>query len=267
MLDTCAKYKVLGSIMHTQHRGHATELASDASQKGIDYVVAVGGDGTINEVAKGLLNTSTTMGIIPRGSGNGLARHLGIDHTGEAAISQLFSSKAKKIDTLLVNNALSLNVSGIGFDGHVANLFGDRKLRGLLGYVLITLKEYFKFPEFEIEGTVENKTFKHHAFIIALANSSQYGNDIRIAPGASVSDGLVDISIIKKVPLTNVRFLISFLRGSLKSSPSCEMFTTSAITLKSVIPLPYHIDGEPCGLTDTFEIRVLPNSLSVLIPE
>src|SRR5688572_12209716 len=158
ILDTCEKNDSKCSIEYTQRRGHAITLANEAAKNGFDYVVAVGGDGTINEVGRGLLNSDTPMGILPRGSGNGLARHLGISLVISEAIDNLFHHKVMKIDTLSINDKLSLNVSGIGFDGHVANLFANKKIRGLVGYVRISVKEYFRFQEFEAEVSVDNKS-------------------------------------------------------------------------------------------------------------
>jgi YegS/Rv2252/BmrU family lipid kinase len=264
--EVCKKYNIQYAIEYTQHRGHAIILAKDASTAGHDYVVAVGGDGTINEVAQGLVDTNTTMGILPRGSGNGLARHLGIPSLLTDAIDSLFDKKIIRMDTLIVNNRLSLNVSGIGFDGHVANLFANRKIRGLFGYVRLVLAELFRFNEFKAEITVDGTCRSERAFIIALANSSQYGNNIRIAPYASVTDGKFDLTVMKKISMTDVGFIYAFLRGNLKKSALCDMSIAGAATITTAQPVAYHIDGEPCGLADRFTIELKPTSLSVLVP-
>ena len=265
--DTCEKNETKCSIAYTQRRGHAISLANEASKNGFDYVVAVGGDGTINEVARGLLNSDTPMGILPRGSGNGLARHLGISVILTDAIDNLFQHKVMKIDTLSINDKLSLNVSGIGFDGHVANLFANKKIRGLLGYVRITVKEYFRFPEFEAEVSVDNKTVMRKSFIIAVANSSQYGNNIKIAPLASVRDGMLHLTIMKKIPLYRLDHIFTFLNGSLTNSEMFEIQEGKEVRIKTSQAVPYHIDGEPCGLSNSFNIQLRPASLSVLVPE
>jgi YegS/Rv2252/BmrU family lipid kinase len=266
ILDTCLRNNAEGSIEYTQSRGHAILLARGASQNGFDYAIAVGGDGTINEVAQGLLDSETPMGILPRGSGNGLARHLGISVNLTEAIDNLFSSRVIRMDTMLINDKLSLNVSGIGFDGHIANLFANNKIRGLFGYLRLTLKEFFNFQEFEADVTIDGKPSSQKAFIIAIANSSQYGNNIKIAPLASVCDGLLDISIMKKVPLHNLGFIYSFLSGNLKKSGRCEMLAAKEVRIRTLKPVAYHIDGEPCGLHDTFFIQLKPASLAVLVP-
>jgi len=267
ILDTCKKNDTKCSIEYTQRRGHAISLASEASKNGFDYVVAVGGDGTINEVARGLLNSDTPMGILPRGSGNGLARHLGISVTLTDAIDNLFRHKVMKIDTLSINDKLSLNVSGIGFDGHVANLFANKKIRGLVGYARISIKEYFRFPEFEAEVSVDNKTVVRKSFIIAVANSSQYGNNIKIAPLASVRDGILHLTVMKKIPLYRLDHIFTFLKGSLTNSEMFEILEGKEVSIKTSKAVPYHIDGEPCGLNNSFSIQLRPGSLSVLVPD
>lgn len=266
MRETCQKNNVRCTIEYTQRRGHAISLATEAAKGGADYVVAVGGDGTINEVARGLLNSQTPMGILPRGSGNGLARHLGIPVSPNEAIDHLFDHTVIRMDTMLVNDKLSLNVSGIGFDGHVANLFAGRKIRGLIGYIGLSVREYLRFREFEAEVSVDGKTSTKKAFIIAIANSSQYGNNIKIAPSASVRDGLLHLSIMKKVPLYRLDFILSFLWGTIDDSDLSEIATGKNVIIKTSQPVPYHIDGEPSGENDSFVIQLKPSSLSVLVP-
>ena len=159
------------------------------------------------------------MGIVPRGSGNGLARHLGIPLKITDAVDQIFDSRILPMDVFKVNGKLSLNVSGIGFDGHITNLFGVKSTRGLIGYVMLTVQEFLKFKEFETEIFVHGNLIKRDAFIVAIANSSQYGNNARIAPSASVCDGLLHINIVKKIPLFRLDFLYSFFSGQLDSLP------------------------------------------------
>jgi diacylglycerol kinase (ATP) len=267
IFDVCKKNNIECVIEETQYRGHAIELTRNAVAAGSDFVIAVGGDGTINEVAQGLVGTTSIMGILPRGSGNGLSRHLGIPTQLPDAIDSLFRNTVVQMDTLLMNGRLSLNVSGIGFDGHIANLFAKEKLRGLIGYTRLTFAEMLKFKEFDIELTIDAKTLTTSAFIVAFANSSQYGNNIRIAPYASVTDGMLDATLIKKGSMANLAFLHSFLKGKLKKSQLCEMFQTKEATVKTSVDIAYHIDGEPCGLANQFTIALQPASLHVLVPD
>lgn len=259
-------YGAAFDVHYTQSQGHATDLATDASRQGIDIVVAVGGDGTINEVAKGLLNTSTVMGIVPRGSGNGLARHLGIPLNTSQAVAALFTSHDLFMDVFTVNGKLSLNVSGIGFDGHVTNLFGVKSGRGLLGYVSVTAQEFTRFREFTAEVKIGDDTSTRQAFIIAIANSSQYGNNAYIAPAASVCDGLLNINFLKKIPLYRMDFLYDFFAGRVGRSPYSDIIETPALSLTTNTPVPYHVDGEPAGMDDHFSIQLTSNALKVLSP-
>jgi diacylglycerol kinase (ATP) len=264
--NTCKKNNAACSIEFTQRKGHAVELAKEARLNGFNQVIAVGGDGTINEVARGLVQSDIPMGIVPRGSGNGLARHLGIPLKITDAVDQIFDSRTLPMDIFRVNGKLSLNVSGIGFDGHITNLFGVKSTRGLIGYVMLTIQEFLKFKEFETEIVMNGGSVKRNAFIIAIANSSQYGNNARIAPTASVCDGLLHINVVRRVPLFRLDFLYSFFSGQLDKSSFCEFMETPSLKIRTAKPIDYHVDGEPCGRTDTCDIDLVPAALHVLVP-
>jgi diacylglycerol kinase (ATP) len=267
IIEACETQDIECTIEYTQSRGHATVLAQQAAvENTYKQVVAVGGDGTVNEVATGLLHSSVPMGIIPKGSGNGLARHLGIPLKIPQAVQTLFSSREIAIDTFMVNGKLSLNVSGIGFDGHIANLFGKNKKRGLQEYARLTIREFLKFNEFQAEIKTEHTTFNRKAFIIAIANSSQYGNNARIAPAASICDELLHISLLKKVPLYRMDFVYSFFTGQISKSRYCEIIPIKQMSITLNTPIAFHIDGEPCGENDQFDIKIIPHSLRMLVP-
>jgi diacylglycerol kinase family enzyme len=217
-------------------------------------------------VARGALKGEIPMGIIPRGSGNGLSRHLGIPLTVQGAALSLFQSNVIRMDTFRVNNRLSLNVSGIGFDGHIANLFGGKTKRGLVGYVKLSLQEFFNFREFSAAVTINGHTVTRKAFIIAIANSSQYGNNARVAPAASVCDELLHINIIKKVPAYRADFVYQMFTGSIAQSSFCEMMEARTLQIETSAPMSYHIDGEPCGHDTRFTIEIMPAALQVLVP-
>lgn len=263
---TCERSSASCAIEFTQRKGHAIELANEARAHGFNHVIAVGGDGTINEVARGLFQSTTPMGIVPRGSGNGLARHLGIPLKISDAVNQIFNSTILPMDVFKVNGKLSLNVSGIGFDGHITNLFGVKSTRGLFGYVMLTVQEFLKFKEFETEILINGKTIRRDAFIIAIANSSQYGNNAKIAPSASVCDGLLHINVVKRVPLFRLDFVYSFFTGQLAKSSFCEFMEAPSLKIRTTKPIDYHVDGEPCGAKDLFEVELVPGALHVLVP-
>ena len=268
IIDECARQNIECRIEFTTGRGHATELARNlVTDKSADLVVAVGGDGTVNEVASGLLHSSVPMGIIPKGSGNGLARHLGIPMKMRAALKVLFESQLIAMDAFKINDRLSLNISGIGFDGHVANLFAGNVKRGLKGYAKVTLNEFMSFKEFEADIIQESSTVKRKAFVIAVANSSQYGNNARIAPAASVCDGILHVCFLKKVPPYRLDFIYNFFNGSIRNSSFCEFIETKDLEIRVDKPVAFHIDGEPCGVDTHFKIQMMPQSLRVFVPK
>jgi diacylglycerol kinase (ATP) len=267
MIEISERHDVECTIEFTRSPGHATELAQLAVAEKFDAVVAVGGDGTINEVSRGLIHSPVPMGIVPRGSGNGLSRHLGIPLKLQEAIAAIYQSSPVVIDTFTVNGKLSLNVSGIGFDGHIANLFGGKTKRGLAGYAKLTLSEFLQFKPFDATISIDGDALEAKAFIIAIANSSQYGNNARIAPTASVQDGLLHLNILRKVPMYRLDVAYAVFAGDIERSSFCQIVTGSAITIKTKNPIAYHVDGEPCGLHDTFDINMIPASLNVLVPD
>ena len=268
MLNACEKFDIECFIEFTNHRGHATELAQEGVAKKFNRVIAVGGDGTVNEVARGLLHTSTPMGIIPKGSGNGLARHLGISMKLDKALDQILSGSVITMDTFQMNDHLSLNVSGIGFDGHIANLFSAGKRRGFWGYSKLVLKEYLSYREFDaILKLSDHPNSEQKSFMIAIANSSQYGNNAKVAPIASVMDQSLQLAIIKKVPAQRgFHFGYQMFTGKLKTGVDyqCQSFQKCTIHVPS--PTAYHIDGEPFGHSTSFKIELLPSSLKMIIP-
>jgi YegS/Rv2252/BmrU family lipid kinase len=268
ILNACESNNTECTIEFTTGRGHATELARNAIGK-FNAVIAVGGDGTVNETARGLLNSETPLGILPKGSGNGLARHLGIPMKLEAALNALFTSRVVKMDTFHLNNHLSVNVSGIGFDGHVANLFGEGKQRGFWGYTRFVAGEYLRFKGFTATCMHNGSQEKlNNSFIIAIANSSQYGNNARVSPASSVTDSKLQLVHIKKIPLyKGIPFAWMLFTRSLRNNTLYQSKPVTNLVLQTEAPTPYHIDGEPCGTALRFEIRINPESLAVLVPE
>lgn len=266
IIDVCTAHHVEPEISYTKGPGHATELASAAARSGYDRVAAVGGDGTINEVGRGLIHTGIPMGIIPRGSGNGLARHLCIPLSVPGSVKAFLTGKTATMDVFSMNGKLSLNVSGVGFDGHIANLFGGKTRRGLTGYARLTMEEFLRFPEFEATLTIDGKELTRKAFVLAIANSSQYGNNACIAPKASVSDGVLHLNILKKIPPYRFDFVWAFFTKTIDESIYSEIHEVRELTIKTKIPVPYHVDGEPCGADSVFTISVMPSILHVVMP-
>lgn len=249
----------------TQRKNHAYELAKQAVSDGIDYVVAVGGDGTVNEVAKALVHTQTILGIIPIGSGNGLARHLKLPGNIDDAIELLNRRTVKFIDSVEVNNNYFFNIAGVGFDAHIANEFGKNGMRGLKGYRKTIFKEYFKYntTNFEIYTPDENLSFS--ALMVCIANGKQWGNGVIISPKSSVSDGVVELCIVSKVPILALPFTIrKLLSNNIEKSRFVKRIKCkhAVIIQKSNLA---HLDGEPIEIGNKLEIKVHPSSLHVLV--
>ena len=264
---TCNRLKLEYAIEFTQGRGHATELAHHAIAQGIGKVFAVGGDGTVNEVAKALLHTPVAMGILPTGSGNGLARHLKIPMKFSNAVNLIHSARHIAMDAFSVNGNLSVNVSGIGFDAHVAGLFGKNGKRGLMEYGKLAIKEFLRFQEFPVDGVLDGQVIKRKSFILAIANSSQFGNNARISPLASVCDQLIDICFVKKVPLVQAAgFAQKMFSGRLNRSAFVEILQGKNLRIGFDQPMPYHVDGEPMPAASQFDITMLPRSLNMIVP-
>lgn len=251
-------------IKFTTHPGHAAECARQAVQEKTDIVVAVGGDGTINEIAGALLFTETALAIIPRGSGNGLARHLKIPLQLNSAIQKINTGKPERMDAIRINDFISVNVSGIGFDAKVAHLFANSKMRGFLNYAKHTIAEFGSFKEFEVSFTADNKNFSTKAFIVAIANSSQFGNNASVAPDASVTDGLIDIAVIRKIPARHLLpVFYKLFNRKIASSRFVKMYRCKKMVLNSVAEIPLHVDGEPRGFVKNVKAEVLPLALTI----
>lgn len=267
ILDACEKHDVECTIEFTKKPGHATQLAKE-SINNYDAVIAVGGDGTVNEVAQGLVDSNLPMGILPKGSGNGLARHLQIPMQLSKSLDTLFKSSVQTMDTFLMNDKLSINVSGIGFDGHVANLFGKNKKRGFWGYAKLVVREYVRFKTFDLTVEENGKILQlKKKFIVAIANSSQYGNNARISPQASVTDHLLHLAILKKVALhKGFRFAYLMFTRKLRNNDLYESLILKEGSISTPKPVSYHIDGEPCGVDSVFRIKLKPASLHILVP-
>ena len=255
------------TIHFTQYPKHATELASAAVKNNCDVVVAVGGDGTVNEVASALVGSSTTLGIIPAGSGNGFARHIGMKTKPELALQQLTTAPVRKVDSLLINGMFSLNVSGFGFDGYVAWLFNKSGNRGLSNYTKIGLQEYFRYPIAKFELTIDGKKQLSDAHMLVIANASQFGNAAIIAPRSDIYDGKLDLVIVKRPNLFSLP--VNFIRlfsGTLKDNKNIQTITCSTFTATSSRPLHLHIDGEGIDPLEKIEVKINPGSLNVLVP-
>ena len=252
------------TIVHTERAGHATELSREAIGQ-YDYVVAVGGDGTVNEVVKGLTGSETTMGIIPVGSGNGLARHLNIPMDMDEAIKVINKRLTERIDTVKINDELSVNVSGVGFDAHVAHKFAKNGKRGSIPYVKIAATEFQKYKSEAYKIVADGKPMFRNAFMISLANSTQFGNNALISPEAKINDGLVDICILSEFPKVEAGAVAARLfNRTMHKSKFIEIIRASKVEIDTNHPIVGHIDGEPVIFNDMLNIEVQPASLRII---
>jgi len=252
-------------IIHTRKSGDAIRISKEAANENIDAVIAVGGDGTVNECLKGLVNTNTALGVIPCGSGNGFAYHIGMDRTIEKAVKQLKNIQIKHIDTCTANGVPFVNVAGIGFDAHISNLFTTLKIRGLINYLKIILKELsYKPQDYTIKyNDIERKVT---AYMISCFNASQYGNDAIIVPMADIQDGLIDFVIVKDFPKWKIPLcLLKIITRKVHLSKYVEIIQCNKMTITAEDTL-IHLDGEPFKSSNPIEITLLPKSLKILIP-
>ena len=256
------------SIVKTEYAGHATQIAANAVQEKVDVVVAIGGDGTINEIARSLVHTDTALGIIPCGSGNGLARHLRIPMEPKAAIDVLNRGVDLCIDYGKINNIPFFCTCGVGFDAFISLKFADSGKRGLLTYLENTLHESLTYqPEtYEIEN--EEGTVKYKAWLIACGNASQYGNDAYIAPQASLTDGLMDVTIMEPFTVLDVPSLsFQLFNKTIDQNSRVKTMRAKKIKIHRVNEGVMHFDGDPLMAGKELEVEIIPAGLRVIASE
>lgn len=268
--QTLDKSQWLPNIVFTEHAGHAEELAKQFAQMGFEAVVAVGGDGTVNEVARGLRDTQTAMGILPMGSGNGLARHLNIPMRLNRALEVFNRCEPIKIDYGLANGHVFVTTCGTGFDAMIAEQFAAAGKRGFKTYVqkivedLITYKpETYRIVESESESELDITTT---AFLITFANANQWGNEAYIAPKASVQDGKMDICIMSSKAVFAVPSLaVGLFTKMLDKSLFMDGAKAKDVILYREKEGPFHIDGDPIQMEKDIHIQIVEEGLRVLV--
>ncbi len=252
-------------ICYTKKRGDATLLCKNAIEENINTIIAVGGDGTVNECIKVLINTEIALGVIPCGSGNGFATHIGMSQNLKSAIKQLNSCQIKSCDTCSINNHPFVNVAGIGFDAHIANLFSNNRTRGLKTYIKLIFKELsYNAKNYTIK--YDNKEEKVKAYFIAFANTSLYGNNIHISPNANINDGLMDLVIVKQFPKWRILlFLFKMITKRIQNSKYVKIIKTKEVRIlaKDIIT---HIDGEPIKIKGEIHVITNTNNLKLFKP-
>ena len=258
-------------ILPTVADGNYDFVKYKIEQEGVTDIIICGGDGSVNKVVQSLANVPVNFGIIPMGSGNGLALSAGIPTNSVAALEVAFKGKPKRVDAFLVNDQFACMLCGLGFDARVAHEFAQQPKRGLGTYASLTTKNFLSAKPYQFQILANKLNFSTEAFFISIANSNQFGNNFTIAPKAVLSDGLLDIVIVKKMakPLLLVSVLKQVLAGRLNklensmNSPVIY-FQTEEISIKNSDLAPLHIDGEPIETSGELKIKVLKNYFKLI---
>lgn len=262
-------------IHHTNAAGDYSFLIDKIETDNITDIVIVGGDGTVNQVVYALKDTNVNFGIIPVGSGNGLALAAGISRNSKQAIELILKGKASPVDGFLINKQFSCMLSGIGFDAQVAHDFSTKASRGLITYTQQSLINYFKAHPYQFEIILNDFSFYTDAYFISIANSNQFGNNFTIAPKASLNDGLLDIVVVQKMHKAKMPFaVLKQIRGNNQLTELVEninknnvlYFQTSNLTIRNIQHAPFHIDGEPKETAEVFNIQIIPNCFRLIQP-
>ena len=253
------------SILKTEYAGHAYEIAKESKEQGIDIVVAVGGDGTVNEVGRALVHSNTALGIIPTGSGNGLARHLLIPMKIKGAIQVLNDCEITDLDYGIINEHPFFCTCGVGFDAFISEKFAEAGKRGPITYLENILKEGLKYEPETYEIEAENGTIKKKAFLISCANASQYGNNAYIAPQASMSDGMIDVIIMEPFDaLEASQISIEMFNKTLDKNNKIKTFRSKEIKIYRKAPGVIHYDGDPIDTGKEIVVTLKEKGIKIL---
>ncbi len=254
-------------VVATERPRHATELARQAVDEGCALVVAIGGDGTMNEVATALIGTPVCFGLIPCGSGNGLGRHLGIRRPGHGAFRTLLGTNSLAIDTGLVNGATFINAMGLGFEADIAVRFSQLTRRGLAGYFRVGLPSFLACEPESVTVHQAGRTMALQAFTLAIMNSDQYGNDARIAPGAKMDDGRFDLVSVPRMGFFGAGAMLYRLgTDSFDQVKAVTRLSGDQFIIERAKPGWIHTDGDPRATGARLEISLRPKSLRIMVP-
>ena len=253
-------------IRYTEYAGHAEVIAREAATAGIDIVVAVGGDGTVNEVARALIHTNTALGIIPCGSGNGLARHLQLPIDPEGAIKMINAGIIKSLEYGTMNGLPFFCTCGMGFDAFVSMKFAHSGKRGLISYIENTLRETLTYKPDTYTLRFDDTEVQQRAFVIACANASQYGNNAFIAPAASMSDGLMDITVLEPFPpIEAPQLALQLFNGTLTTNSRVKTFKAKKVRITRNGNDPVHVDGDPLTTAQEIEVEIHPQGINMVV--
>jgi diacylglycerol kinase (ATP) len=259
--NTIDRAKFNYEIKYTTKQGDASKFSSEACLNEYDMVIAVGGDGTVHEVGIPLIGSNTALGIIPTGSGNGLARHCKIPCNSKKAMDVINRMQIQRIDTIKINEDHFLHMACIGFDAHIAKKFSEYGKRGFLSYLKVSIKEFFAYKSQKYHLVIDGIASTHQAFLISFANSAQYGNNILISPQAKIDDGLLDVAVLRPFPFMSIPFLaLQLFTGNINKSKYLKIIPCKTIEIVGG-PFKAHLDGEPVTFEKNIQMSVFPASL------
>ncbi len=254
-------------ILYTERAGHGTELAREAAQTGASVVVAVGGDGSVADVATGLIGTGAALGIIPKGSGNGMARNMGLSLVVEAAIATINSGKKQRIDVGYANEQLFLSNAGVGFDTLISKEFAASTKRGLGVYSWLVTKHLWLYKEWDWTIEIDGRSIQEKAFLVNVANGRQFGYNFTIAPDASVTDGLLDLVVIRKFPkLLGGVLAAQALWGKITDNPYVQHHRAKEVRISHPKLRWMQTDGDAKPCDGEVRFRVEPAALELIVP-
>jgi diacylglycerol kinase (ATP) len=260
------------AIFPTNAEGNYDSIRNQITHEGVTDVIVAGGDGTISSVVSNLRDTGVHFGLIPCGSGNGLALCAGIPKNSKKAIDLVFTGTPVLVDAFTINNHFSCMLSGLGFDAQVAHDFAKQNKRGLITYVKQTYANFIKAKPFSFDIIVNDKSVSTNAFFISIANSNQFGNQVTIAPKASLNDGLLDIVIVQEMNKFKMLFAVmnQINKGEVKEKLYKEKgvmyYQTTRLTIYNKDKAPLHVDGDPQHTAPVFEINVIPGAFHLIQP-
>jgi YegS/Rv2252/BmrU family lipid kinase len=257
------------SIVRTEYAGHAAEIAASSAKAGDSICVAVGGDGTVNEVARSLVGSHTALGIVPCGSGNGLARHLCLPMSMKGALGIINKGQTDVFDYGIINQKPFFCTCGMGFDAHVSLVFSQKGKRGLTTYAKTVLQEGIKYEgdTYDVDMEEPNGQKLHlKAFLIACANAAQYGNNTYIAPGASMQDGLLEVVVVESIKSTaRTKLLMDLFTRTIRSNPHVRIFQAKRLHVHREHEGAVHFDGDPTVMGTDIDIELMPKGLKAII--
>lgn len=268
LVDICLRRAPFRYEVYTvEYKDHAVELASAAEREGFDAVVVLGGDGTVNAAARGLLHSRLPLGIIPVGSGNGLARGLGIPVSIRRSCQLLIDGTVRTIDAGRIRDRYFFVVAGLGFDAVVGKLFDDQSLRGPLPYFYFGFREFLTYEPETFILRFDQRQITVPALLVTIANTRQWGNGAIIAPHAEPDDGLFDICVIHKVNLAQALFhLPKLFTGKIDRVRHYENYRSTEVEIIRERPGYFHVDGEPVEGGTHLRVAIDPKALRVIVP-